>query len=150
MFAKSLAILASAALAAAELHIVWFDNRCGNGEPVIVQNGEQLSSGDYSYIFRGPATAASAFLQDGSCGAAGENCTLVEFTLVDGVNSADISLIEPHTFSQSVGFAYSNGCDGEGKTCASADCPEAFHDADDFDAEVQCARNDVNLNITFC
>ncbi|TRM67145.1 hypothetical protein BD626DRAFT_484864 [Schizophyllum amplum] len=151
MFAKTLALFAGAALVAAESHTISFNNRCGKGEPVVFQNFQQLNSGGGSYTFNGPAPAVIAYLQDGSCGASGENCSLMELTLINGgVSSADVSLIPPHTYSTPVGFAYNNGCDGQGKTCASADCAEAFHVTDDYGAQVQCTANDVNLQITFC
>ncbi|KAL1678810.1 hypothetical protein EV122DRAFT_211154 [Schizophyllum commune] len=151
MFAKTLALLATAAFAAAETHTVSFDNRCGYGEPVIFQNFKQLNSNGGSYTFNGPATAVIAYLQNGNCGQSGENCSLMELTLINGgVSSADISLIPPHSFSQTIGFGYYNGCDGAGKQCTNANCPEAFHVTDDYGAQVQCTANDVNLAITFC
>ena len=40
--------------------------------------------------------------------------------------------------------SYYNGCDGAGKQCTNANCPEAFHVTDDYGAQVQCTANDVS------
>jgi len=50
----------------------------------------------------------------GGCGNDGEDCTLVEASLINGASSADISLIPPHEFSVTSGFGYYDGCDGVG------------------------------------
>ena len=50
-------------------------------------------------------TLPASYLQNGNCGQSGENCSLMELTLINGgVSSADISLIPPHSFSQTIGF----------------------------------------------
>ena len=50
-------------------------------------------------------TLSTSYLQNGNCGQSGENCSLMELTLINGgVSSADISLIPPHSFSQTIGF----------------------------------------------
>ncbi|KAI4525162.1 hypothetical protein K523DRAFT_314053 [Schizophyllum commune Tattone D] len=148
-FVQALFALGAAALAAAETHTIHFDNACGYGTPVIYQNFQQISSGDHT--FNGPASAVIAFLQTGNCGANGENCSMVEFTLVNGgVSSTDVTLIPPHTFSVPTGFGYYNGCDGVGNDCTSANCAGAFHKTDDYGAQRQCTADNVNLAITFC
>ncbi|KAL1668814.1 hypothetical protein GGF50DRAFT_123778 [Schizophyllum commune] len=115
---KAVVLFAGAALVAAESHTVTFHNK------------------PFSY------------LQTGSCGGSADGCTLLELTLQNPTSpgagsSVDVSLIPPHTYSVKTGFSYSNGCDGQGKTCGSADCPEAFHVTDDYGAQVQCEANDV-------
>ena len=50
-------------------------------------------------------TLPTSYLQNGNCGQSSENCSLMELTLINGgVSSADISLIPPHSFSQTIGF----------------------------------------------
>jgi rRNA maturation protein Nop10 len=80
-----------------------------------------LSTGG-AYTRNGPLTAAIAYLQTGACGFNGENCSLLETTLVNPTcsgcgSSTDVSLISPHKFSVTTGFGYYNGCDGVGNDC---------------------------------
>ncbi|PPR00154.1 hypothetical protein CVT24_005055 [Panaeolus cyanescens] len=139
----------------AERHTVHFTNNCGFGTPMLIQNGNVLSTGG-DYTSNGPLTAAIAYLQTGSCGFNGEGCTLVELTLINPVNgpgsgsSADISLIYPHTFSVTSGFGFYNGCDGAGADCNNPNCPTAFHNSWETWVQVGCQNNDVNLAVTFC
>lgn len=106
----------------------------------------------------------------GSCGYNGEDCTLVETTLVNSIygSSTDISLISPyvlrhlslssfypetdcpwnlithrHKFSVETTFKYVGGCDDDGATCASASCNTAFHAFDDWYTQVACTTDDV-------
>ncbi|KAI5827892.1 hypothetical protein K523DRAFT_308371 [Schizophyllum commune Tattone D] len=152
LFFRIFFALAVAVLAAAETHTIHFDNACGRGTPMIYQNFKQLHSGPGDYTFQGEARSVIAFLQTGNCGANGEGCTMVEFTLVNGgqVSSTDVTLIPPHTFSVATGFGYYNGCDGVGNNCQSANCPGAFHQTGDYGAQRQCVHDNVNLAITFC
>ncbi|QRW20844.1 hypothetical protein RhiXN_05833 [Rhizoctonia solani] len=87
----------------AETHTVTFDNRCGYGTPTLIQDGRVLSTGG-AYTSYGPLTAAIAYLQTGACGFNGENCSLLETTLVNPTcagcgSSTDVSLI-PRTHSR--------------------------------------------------
>ncbi|EJF65275.1 glycopeptide [Dichomitus squalens LYAD-421 SS1] len=152
--ASALALAALAGSALAETHTITFDNRCGFGTPTLIQNGQVLSTGG-AYTTNGPITAAIAYLQTGNCGFNGDNCLLVETTLVNPTSpgagsSTDLSLIAPHAFSVTSGFGYYNGCDGAGANCDNANCPTAFRQPDDTQVQVQCESNDVNLAITFC
>jgi len=137
-----------------ETHTVTFDNRCGHGTPLLKANFKTLSTGS-AYTTNGPLEAAIAYLDTGSCGSNGEGCLLVETTLKNPTapgagSSTDISMIPPHAFSVSTGFGYHNGCEGAGADCTDANCPTAFHVATDYQAQVQCEDNNVNLVITFC
>ncbi|EED80910.1 hypothetical protein POSPLDRAFT_95888 [Postia placenta Mad-698-R] len=86
----------------AESHTVTFNNRCGYGTPYLrASNGAVLSTGG-SYTSNGALVGAIAvpqctysYLQTGSCGNNGEECTLIETTLRNGYSSTDISLIPP-------------------------------------------------------
>ncbi|KAF8959258.1 glycopeptide [Flammula alnicola] len=138
----------------AESHTVHFDNRCGRGTPTLIQGPNVLSSGA-DYTSNGPLISAIAYLQTGNCLFNGEGCTLIETTLVNPTSpgsgsSTDISLIPPHAFSVTSGFAYFNGCDGQGADCTGANCPTAFHVDTDTQVQVQCQVDNVDLVITFC
>ncbi|KAJ3896248.1 hypothetical protein GG344DRAFT_36908, partial [Lentinula edodes] len=84
-------------------------------------------------------------LLPGGCGFNGEYCGIVEMTLdnptVSGSGaSADISYIPP----------FYGGCDGEGASCNSSACSEAFYEPDQTYVQVACQNDDVNILITFC
>ncbi|KAF8998259.1 hypothetical protein BDQ17DRAFT_1283448 [Cyathus striatus] len=147
-------VLTFATYVLAERHIVTFDNRCGYGTPRLIQGSNILSNGE-QYTSNGPINSAIAYLQTGNCGFDGIGCSLVEMSLVNPTcpgcgSSADISLIPPLAFSDSVEFTYYGGCDGSGATCSSKDCETAFFVPDDNQVQVQCQEDDVNLKITFC
>ncbi|KAJ7132767.1 hypothetical protein C8R43DRAFT_1023241 [Mycena crocata] len=146
-------LLVFAASVYAESHTVKFDNRCGYGTPQLIKGGEVLTT--TSYTSKGELAAAIAYLQTGSCGFNGEQCTLLEMTMtnplqVGGGSSADISLIEPHTFSVPTRIEFYGGCDGIGTTCASRECTTAFKQPDDTWVQVACQDDDANLLIIFC
>ncbi|KAG7448577.1 uncharacterized protein BT62DRAFT_918166 [Guyanagaster necrorhizus] len=143
-------------LAHAESHTVKFVNKCGYGTPTLSQNFKTLSTGG-DYTASGAFEAAIAWLNTDACGFQGSGCTLVELTLKNPTSagagsSADISLISPHTFSVAAAFSYFNGCDGQGKSCSSANCAStsAFHVTTDYGAQVQCEADNVGLTVTFC
>lgn len=137
----------------AETHTITFDNRCKSGTPTLIYQGEIVSTGD-PYTSNGPFSGI-AYLQNGSCGFNGEKCTLIETTLTNPTyagsgSSTDISLIDPHAFSDAAGFKYDKGCSGSGANCDSSNCASAFRQPSDTYVQVACQENDVNLIITFC
>jgi len=138
--------------AAAETHTITFNNKCGSGTPTLVQNGKILSTGN-PYTANGQFNSFIAYLQTGSCGLNGEQCTLVEGSLQNtGFSSADISLVPPHKFSKTSGFVYTGGdgsCNGKGEDCKSGGCPGAFTNATNG-AIIQCSADNIGLEITFC
>jgi len=143
------------ATAYAESHTVTLTNKCDQGTPLLkaLAGGQTLSTGE-SYETNGPLMAAIAYLDTGSCGPNGENCTLVELTLVNPISpgtgsTADISLIPPHTFSVASGFEFFGGCDGVGVDCPEPGCPGAFRSPTDGIVTV-CQADNVNLAVTFC
>ncbi|KAJ7045499.1 hypothetical protein C8F04DRAFT_1248912 [Mycena alexandri] len=149
----ALVVFASATGVFAESHTVKFDNKCGYGTPQLIKGGDVLTT--TSYTSSGELAAAIAYLQTGSCGFNGENCTLLELTMtnpvaVGGGSSADISLIDPHTFSVAASIDFYDGCDGVGTTCDSAGCNTAFRQPDDTWVQVACQADNANLLITFC
>ncbi|TRM65207.1 hypothetical protein BD626DRAFT_488034, partial [Schizophyllum amplum] len=132
---------AAVTVVVAEQHTVNFTNNCASGTPKLrAQDGKVLHSGGGSYTHPSALIGAIAYLQTGPCGANAENCPLIETTLRNPPSpgqgsSTDISLIPPHKFTKGVRFEYQNGCDGQGKTCKSADCKTAFHEKDDYGAQ---------------
>lgn len=140
--------------ASAESHTIKFVNQCGYGTPALVLNGNNVLSGD-QYTSSGPFSGI-AYLQTGYCNTNGENCTLMEMTLINPTcagcgSSADISLIAPHAYSVESSFSYYNGCDGVGQTCASPNCTQnAFFVPTDNFVQKECQATDVDLLISFC
>ncbi|EPT04936.1 hypothetical protein FOMPIDRAFT_1021688 [Fomitopsis schrenkii] len=152
------AVLAAVVLAAranAEYHTIRFYNACGFGTPTLLANGEVLSTGE-DYTSDGPFSSGIAYLQNGDqCGYNGEKCTLMEMTMVNPTcvgcgSSADISLIDPHSFSYATSFAYFNGCANEGANCAEAGCAAAFYYSDETQVQVACQAENAGLLIAFC
>ncbi|OCH95100.1 hypothetical protein OBBRIDRAFT_831202 [Obba rivulosa] len=148
------AVLFATAGVNAETHTIRFNNQCGHGTPQLIQGGNVLSTGD-DYTSNGVFSAGIAYLQTGNCGFNGEECTMVEMTLVNPTSpgsgsSTDITLIAPHAFNVQTSFSYFNGCNGSGANCASADCNTAFFQSDDNQVQVQCETNNVDLLISFC
>ncbi|KAM5544754.1 hypothetical protein V8D89_001652 [Ganoderma adspersum] len=137
-----------------ESHTIHFDNRCGFGTPTLIQGPNVLSTGA-DYTSNGPIIGAIAYLQTGNCGFNGDECTLIETTLVNvapgnGGSSSDISLIPPHKFSVTSGFGYFNGCEGAGADCTFQGCTTAFYTPTDTWVQVPCQVDNVDLVITFC
>ncbi|KAJ7138229.1 hypothetical protein C8R44DRAFT_341920 [Mycena epipterygia] len=152
----TLAVLAAVFVsnANAENHTVTFINNCGFGTPMLIQGSNVLSTGA-PFVIDGPLIGASAYLQTGACGFNGEDCTLVETTLINptfpgGGSSTDISLLSPHAFSVTTGFRYFGGCQPAGADCTSANCVEAFHEQGDPPVQVPCELDNAGLTITFC
>ncbi|KAH9830057.1 uncharacterized protein C8Q71DRAFT_911618 [Rhodofomes roseus] len=123
----------------AETHTVTFTNNCGYGTPELwSQSGQLLSSGGAAYTTNGPAYDLIAYLQDGTCGQNGANCTVVDVTLANGDSSAEIFFVARETEDPCVSFSFYNGCDGIGETCPTTSSPKT------------CAADNVDIEITFC
>ncbi|KAI5997811.1 glycopeptide [Pisolithus orientalis] len=133
--------------ASAESHTIKFVNQCGYGTPALVLNGNNVLSGD-QYTSSGPFSGIA--MPTGYCNTNGENCTLVEMTLINPTcagcgSSADISLIAPHAYSVESSFSYYSGCDGVGQTCASPNCTQnAFFVPTDNFVQKECQATDVS------
>ncbi|KAF9465167.1 glycopeptide, partial [Collybia nuda] len=147
-------LIAAVVGAQAESHTIHFDNRCGFGKPTLISGDKILSTGG-DFTIDGPLKLAIAYAKwPCNCGLQGENCTLIETTLINptspGTGSGtDISLIPPHAFSGPASFMYYNGCDGKGVKC-NPTCNGAAHNPSDPFLQTICLVNDVNLAITFC
>ncbi|KAH7884181.1 hypothetical protein F5I97DRAFT_1666617 [Phlebopus sp. FC_14] len=141
--------LFTAISANAESHVIKFVNQCGYGSPALILDGNNILSGD-QYTSSGPFSGI-AYLQTGFCNTNGENCTLLETTLINPTctgcgSSTDISLIPPHAYSVETSFAYYDGCDGVGQTCDSPNCTQnAFFVPTDNFVQVECQSTDVSV-----
>ncbi|KAM5544753.1 hypothetical protein V8D89_001651 [Ganoderma adspersum] len=140
----------------AEIHTIHLENSCGFGTPTLVSNGVILSTGA-DYTSNGPINA-TAYLQTGSCGINGENCTAVDISLTNAIpsdpgsgSSAAVDIVPPHAFTSVTGFGYYNGCDGAGQDCTNPNCIEDIPGPPPKRiVPVFCQVDNVNLAITFC
>ncbi|KAI0087986.1 glycopeptide [Irpex rosettiformis] len=137
------ALFLGLSVANAETHTITFDNQCGRGTPTLIVDGKVVSTGA-PYTSTGTISGI-AYLQTGECLFNGENCSLLEMTLTNPASgcigcgsSADISLIAPHKFNVVSGYSFYNGCDGQGHTCASATCKDAFFQPNDNQVQTGC------------
>ncbi|KIJ60144.1 hypothetical protein HYDPIDRAFT_32565 [Hydnomerulius pinastri MD-312] len=146
--------LFTAIRANAESHVIKFVNQCGYGSPALMFDGNNILTGD-EYTSSG-SFSGIAYLQTGECNTNGENCTLLETTLINPTcagcgSSTDISLIPPHAYNVETSFAYYNGCDGAGQTCSNSTCAgSAFFVYNDNVVQVECQSENVNLLVAFC
>lgn len=141
----SVAVLALVASVSASSHNINVINNCGS--PTTVQlpgignfgAGSRTINGDV----RGGIAQACSDIN-------GQGCTSVEFTLVDGVSSADITLIPPHKFDHPASFSLNNG--QTGATCNNANCGpnNAFYKSDDYTAQRQVNGPNSSIRIQFC
>lgn len=81
----------------------------------------------------------------------GVGCTSIEFTLVDGVSSADITLIPPHRFDYTATFKLT-GDRTQSVTCSNPKCGtnNAFFKSDDYTAQRQVTGPGANIYMRFC
>ncbi|PIL32321.1 hypothetical protein GSI_05567 [Ganoderma sinense ZZ0214-1] len=143
----AIALGALVGTAVGESHTVIFQNFCGYGTPLLIQGNNVLSRG-FEYHSDGPLVSAIAYLQTGNCNFNGENCTLLETTLLNFApgnagSLTGINLRPPHQFSVPTGFNYFSGCDGAGSNCLDPDCPATS-------SPVSCQEDNINLIIKFC
>ncbi|OCB90331.1 hypothetical protein A7U60_g2430 [Sanghuangporus baumii] len=143
--------------AAQESHKVTFTNNCGHGTPMLVKGEDVLSEGGGEYVSNGALESAIVYLNNGAngeCSHDGNQCSMVEITLLNGEDGkssqADISLIDEHTFSDPIGFEYTDGCSGLGAYCGESGCNTAYYVSNDDCVLVGCAADNAGINIIFC
>ncbi|KAL5507064.1 hypothetical protein ACEPAH_6520 [Sanghuangporus vaninii] len=143
--------------AAQESHKVTFTNNCGHGTPMLVKGADILSQGGGEFVSNGSLESAIVYLNNGAngeCSHDGNQCSMVEITLLNGKDGkssqADITLIGEHTFSDPIGFEYTDGCPGLGAYCGETGCNTAYHVSDDDCVLVGCAADNAGINIIFC
>lgn len=83
----------------------------------------------------------------------GVGCTSIEFTLVDGVSSADVTLIDPHKFDHPAQFTISSSSSGtQSASCQNPNCGpnNAFYKSDDYTAQRQVNGPGSSISMQFC
>ncbi|PWN88143.1 hypothetical protein FA10DRAFT_295708 [Acaromyces ingoldii] len=147
IFKASLVFLITSAVAAAA-HTVHVINKCGG--PTTVQIPGHPIYGAGKHTFKGDVRGGIA---QASKDINGQGATSVEFSLVNGVSSADITLIPPHRFNHPARFTLDDGHGNSvGATCRNSHCGphNAFYKFDDYTAQRQVTGPDSNIKIQFC
>lgn len=142
-FTLGLITLGSLLGLASASHTITFNSNCASS---IMQLPGIGNYGTGTYTFDGDVNGGIAS-GGSSCDENGVPCTAVEFTLNDGYSTGDITLISPHVYSAEASFEFSNG---QGATCASADCgtDNAFYSSTDYSAQRYDSDADAGITIT--
>ncbi|KAK8939722.1 hypothetical protein KSP40_PGU015469 [Platanthera guangdongensis] len=130
---------------AASSHTVTVVNNCGTPTEMQLPGRGVYGAGTYNFdgdVNGGIASPCSDIN--------GVGCISIEFTLVDGVSSADITLIPPHQFDHPAQFSLNNGATGA--TCSNANCGpnNAFYKSDDYTAQRQVNGPGSSIYMQFC
>eukprot|EP01088_Endostelium_zonatum_P011313 TRINITY_DN253_c0_g1_i1.p1 TRINITY_DN253_c0_g1~~TRINITY_DN253_c0_g1_i1.p1 ORF type:complete len:153 (-),score=41.01 TRINITY_DN253_c0_g1_i1:61-519(-) len=142
-----IALFAASILAVvdASAHRVTIANHCGG--PTTLQVPGHGNYGAGTFTFNGDVRGAIAQACNDINGV---GCTSVEFTLVDGTSSADITLIPPHKFNHPASFNLNNG--QTGASCSNANCGpnNAFYKPTDYTAQRQVQGPNSQIYVQFC
>ncbi|KAN0101273.1 hypothetical protein V8E55_001257 [Tylopilus felleus] len=136
----------------AETHTIKFINKSVISSPSLMYNGQDVLNGSDTYTSTGTYSGIAFSSRLGPCNTNGENCVLLETTLINPTcagcgSSTDISLIPPHAYNVETSFAYYNGCDGQGQTCSGPNCTSsAFFASNDNFVQVECQITNVRPN----
>ncbi|KAJ7121998.1 hypothetical protein C8R43DRAFT_1032819 [Mycena crocata] len=133
-----------------------YSPRCADATTALLPAVGSLAAGKTTTITIANKFVGRIFAQNGSCGAKGEDCTMLEFNLdADSFytpNSYDISNIQGFTQSISLGAA---GCSSV--TCSSADCgcnnayPVGDMTGCGNDLPVKaCGKGNMAFTVVFC
>lgn len=138
-------------------HSVTVHNLCEYGEPRLVSSSSTTIAKGPNIIYQGEDIEdASAFLDTGTCGILGGNCTVVTFSLTESWGStAYINLISPNSFSEAVSLSFYDACSGIGVDCLDPYCPDAVTASGDTEDIAHCSNTDdpdslAGLLITWC
>ncbi|KAG0139785.1 hypothetical protein CROQUDRAFT_674957 [Cronartium quercuum f. sp. fusiforme G11] len=149
MFLLHLPVLVSivglASLVTSSSHSVNLVNNCGTPTTMQLPGRGNYGAGNYNFdgdIKGGIAQACSDIN--------GVGCTSIEFSLVDGISSADITLISPHNFDHPATFTLNNN--EIHATCSNANCgtDNAFFKSDDYTAQRQVNGASSSIYMQFC
>lgn len=82
----------------------------------------------------------------------GVGCNSIEFTLVDGVTSADMTLIPPHKFDHPAKFTLKGPSGTQSASCSNPKCgtKNAFYKFDDYSAQRQVTGAGSSISMQFC
>lgn len=120
-------------------------NNCGT--PTKMQLPGRGIYGAGSYRFEGDIRGGIAqACQDIN----GQGCYSIEFSLVDGISSADLTLIPPHRFDHPAKFNLNHGLTGA--SCTNPNCgpQNAFYKSDDYSAQRQVNGPGSSIEMQFC
>ncbi|UZJ53624.1 hypothetical protein CBS101457_002944 [Exobasidium rhododendri] len=149
VFARLSAVVVAAAVmvsqVAASTHSIQLVNNCGTTTTMQLPGIGNYGAGTYS--FNGDVDGGIA---QACADINGQGCTSVEFTLVDGTSSADITLISPHVFDHPAQFNMNNN--EVSASCQNANCgtDEAFYSSTDYTAQRQVQGAGSSIYIQFC
>ncbi|KAJ7810028.1 hypothetical protein B0H14DRAFT_2864690 [Mycena olivaceomarginata] len=133
-----------------------YSPRCADASTASMPSPGSLAAGETTTITIPNKFVGRIFSQDGSCGAKGESCTMLEFNLdADSVytpNSYDISNIQGFTQSISLG---AEGCSTVTCTSPGCSCNDAYPIGDmtgcGNDLPVKaCGKGNVPFTVVFC
>ncbi|KAJ7762550.1 hypothetical protein B0H16DRAFT_1311828 [Mycena metata] len=133
-----------------------YSPRCADAFTAALPSPGSLAAGGTTTITIPNDFVGRIFAQDGSCGAKGESCTMLEFNLdADSFytpNSYDISNIQGFTQSISLGAA---GCSTVTCTSPSCGCENAYPIGDmtgcGNDLPVKaCGKGNIAFDVVFC
>jgi len=133
-----------------------YSARCADASTAALPSVGSLAAGTTTTINVPNNFVGRIFSQDGSCGAKGEDCTMLEFNLdADSFytpNSYDISNIQGFTQSISLGAA---GCSTVTCTSPSCSCENAYPIGDmtgcGNDLPVKaCGKGNIAFTVVFC
>ncbi|KAF7357957.1 Thaumatin-like protein [Mycena venus] len=133
-----------------------YSPRCADASTAALPSPGSLAAGKTTTITIPNNFVGRIFAQDGSCGAKGESCTMLEFNLdADSFytpNSYDISNIQGFTQSISLG---AEGCSTVTCTSPSCSCNDAYPIGDmtgcGNDLPVKaCGKGNIPFTVVFC
>ncbi|KAJ6456418.1 hypothetical protein C8R45DRAFT_844999, partial [Mycena sanguinolenta] len=133
-----------------------YSPRCADASTAPLPSPGSLGAGKTTTITVPNSFVGRIFAQDGSCGAEGESCTMLEFNLdADSFytpNSYDISNIQGFTQSISLG---AEGCATVTCTDPSCSCTDAYPIGDTTgcgnDLPVKaCGKGNIPFTVVFC
>jgi hypothetical protein len=133
-----------------------YSPRCADASTAAMPSAGSLAAGKTTTITIPNNFVGRIFAQDGSCGAKGESCTMLEFNLdADSFytpNSYDISNIQGFTQSISLG---AEGCSTVTCTTPSCSCNDAYPIGDmtgcGNDLPVKaCGKGNIPFTVVFC
>ncbi|EGG00169.1 uncharacterized protein MELLADRAFT_93841 [Melampsora larici-populina 98AG31] len=131
----------------ASTHGITLVNNCGSATTMQLPGRGNYGAGTFSFDgdVRGGIAQACGDIN-------GVGCNSIEFTLVDDVTSADITLISPHQFDHPARFTITGPSGSQSASCQSSDCGpnNAFYKSDDYTAQRQVTGAGSSISMQFC
>ncbi|EGF98598.1 uncharacterized protein MELLADRAFT_118503 [Melampsora larici-populina 98AG31] len=131
----------------ASSHKITLVNNCGTATKMQLPGRGNFGAGTYTFDgdIRGGIAQACGDLN-------GIGCHSIEFTLVDGVTSADMTLIPPHKFDHPAKFTLRASSGTQSASCQNSNCgpKNAFYKFDDYSAQRQVTGPGSSISMQFC